>query len=48
MKAKIMSMVLKLATPLAALAILVAVGNAGNTCLFMAYQPDMPTELSDL
>lgn len=47
MKTKIMNLVMKLATPLAALAMMVAMSNAGNTCLFMAYQPDMPDELND-
>lgn len=47
MKTKIMNLVIKLAAPLAALAMMVAVSNAGSTCLFMAYQPDMPAELND-
>lgn len=47
MKTKLVNLVMKLATPLAALAMMVAVSNAGSTCLFMAYQPDMPAELND-
>lgn len=48
MKSKILNLIQKLAAPMAALAMLVAVSNAGSTCLFMAYQPDMPDELNIL
>jgi cyclic lactone autoinducer peptide len=48
MKVKVLNLLQKLATPLAALAMMVAIGNAGSTCLFMAYQPDMPDELNNL
>lgn len=48
MKVKVLHLLRKLAAPLAALAIMAAAGNAGSTCLFMAYQPDMPDELNNL
>lgn len=37
--------ILKFATSAAALALLAAVSSAGSTCVFTAYQPDVPEEL---
>lgn len=45
MKAKIMNGLMKLAGSVAALAMVCAVANVNNTCLFIAYQPDVPEEL---
>lgn len=45
MKARIKSMILKLSGMVAGLAMLVAIGNANSTCLFVSYQPDVPEEL---
>ena len=45
MKVKIMNMIAKIMSCTAALALMVAVSNANNTCLFWSYQPDMPEEL---
>lgn len=45
MKAIIMNGLMKLAGSVAALAIVCAVANVNNTCLFIAYQPDVPEDL---
>ncbi len=45
MKAKIMNIVTKLMSSVAAMAIVAAVANANSTCLFWSYQPDLPEEL---
>ena len=45
MKAKIMNGLMKLAGSVAALAMICAVSNINSTCLFLAYQPDIPDSL---
>lgn len=45
MKAKVLGLISKIAPVFASLALLVAVSNVNSTCLFMAYQPDVPEEL---
>ena len=45
MKAKIMNGRMKLAGSVAALAMICAVSNINSTCLFLAYQPDVPDSL---
>ena len=45
MKKKFCRILSSCATLLASLAVMVAVNGAGNTCVFLAYQPDVPEEL---
>lgn len=45
MKNKLMSFVAKIMGSVATMAIMVALGNANNTCIFWSYQPDVPDEL---
>lgn len=45
MKAKIMNGIIKLAGAVASLAMICATFNLNSTCLFLAYQPDVPEEL---
>ena len=45
MRAMISNFTLKLMGVAAALATLVAVSNVHSTCIFLAYQPDVPEEL---
>lgn len=47
MKSKLMNFVAKIMGSVAGIAIMVAVGNANNTCIFWSYQPDIPEELSE-
>lgn len=47
MKAKIMNVVTKLMSSVAAMVLVTAVANANSTCLFWSYQPDVPEELSE-
>lgn len=42
---KIRQMLIKFASAMAALAVMVATFNINSTCLFMSYQPDVPEEL---
>ena len=48
MKVKVMSIIAKIMSSAAALALVVAVANANSTCLFWSYQPDLPDELNNL
>lgn len=48
MKTRINNFCLTLMGLLASLATVVAVSNVHSTCMFLAYQPDVPDELSDL
>ena len=41
---KIRQMLIKFASAMAALAVMVATFNINSTCLFMSYQPDVPEE----
>ena len=45
MKLKIMSIITKIMSSTAALALLIAVANSNSTCVFWSYQPDVPEEL---
>lgn len=45
MKVKIMSIVTKIMSSAAALALMIAITNSNSTCVFWSYQPDVPEEL---
>ncbi len=45
MKVKIMSIVTKIMSSAAALALMIAIANSNSTCVFWSYQPDVPEEL---
>ena len=45
MKNKLMSFIAKIMGSVATMAIMVALGNVNNTCIFWSYQPDIPIEL---
>lgn len=45
MKNKLMNFVAKIMGSVAAMVIMVALGNANNTCIFWSYQPEVPEEL---
>lgn len=45
MKEKVRNIVFKCATLMASLAMVVAIGSAGATCVFLSHQPDLPDEL---
>ncbi len=45
MKLQIRGILMKIATSMAALAVLCAVSNVNTTCMFLTYQPDVPEEL---
>ena len=45
MKKKTQKIISSCATLLASLAVMIAVNGVGNTCVFLAYQPDVPEEL---
>lgn len=45
MKAKLMNIVPKIMSSVAAMALAIAIMNANSTCLFWSYQPDVPDEL---
>ena len=45
MKKKLMWLFMKLGPCIASAALIVALGNAGRSCWFLAYQPEVPTEL---
>lgn len=47
MKVKLMNIVIKIMSSAAALALVVAVANANNTCVFWSYQPSLPDELAE-
>ena len=47
MKAKIMNVVTKLMSSVAAMVLVTAVANANSTCLFWSYQPDPPEDLPE-
>lgn len=45
MKEKVRNVVFKCATLMASLAMVVAVGSVGSTCVILTHQPDLPEEL---
>lgn len=45
MKKKINTILSKCTTLVASLALLVAASTVSSTCVFLAYQPDLPEEL---
>lgn len=47
MKLRLFNLISKMATCLAALAVLCATSNVSGTCIFMTYQPDVPGDLED-
>ncbi len=47
MKMRLFNLISKLAACVAALAVLCATSNVSATCIFMTYQPDIPSELED-
>ena len=40
-----MSIVTKIMSSAAALALMIAIANSNSTCVFWSYQPDVPEEL---
>lgn len=44
MRNRMKGILLSIASAIASLAMVVAVGNFNSTCLFLTYQPDVPTE----
>lgn len=47
MKEHISGIILKLASAVSALAETTATNNLQNTCLFLTYQPDVPSDIED-
>lgn len=45
MKTKFRTAWLKIGAFVASAAFVIAVNSVGNTCIFMSYQPDVPSEL---
>lgn len=45
MKTKIRKLISMFGTLAASLAVMVAVNSVANTCVILAYQPDLPDEL---
>ena len=45
MKVKLMNIITKIMSSVAAMTLVVAVANANSTCVFWSYQPDVPEEL---
>lgn len=46
MKEKVRNIFFKCATLMSSLAMVVAIGSTGATCVFLSHQPDIPEELS--